>query len=161
VSGVGFDEYWHPATGCMVPVPPPWERVEDPQPGVALIAREPEAPAGFQANLVVTVDQIPADLDLDGWQAANEELLGTRLRGYCLLDRESMEVAGRPVLRRLAHHARPDAGSITMEQWATVEGVTGYTLTASVATLSYDSLAEMFAEIARRFRPGIRGKEGT
>jgi hypothetical protein len=43
---VDFDDWRHPGTGCVVPMPPGWERLEDPQPGIAVIAREPEAPAG-------------------------------------------------------------------------------------------------------------------
>ena len=155
-----FDEYRHPDTGCLVLVPPTWERLEDPQRGVALIAREPDDPAGFRANLVVTVDDLTADLDIDSWQEANDELLRKELRNYFLLDRERVEMSGRPVVRRLAHHAESDTGPVTMEQWAMVEGSTGYTLTASVATLSYDSLADVFSAIARRFRPGVRSGPG-
>jgi hypothetical protein len=156
---VNLDEYRHPGTGCTVHVPPGWDRLEDPQPGVALIVREPAAPAGFRANLVLTVDELPAGLDLDSWQAASDDLLGEELRNYYLLDRERLRLDDRPVVRRLAHHAAPDTGPVTMEQWATVAGSTGFTLTASVASLSYDSLADVFAEIARRFRPGSTGSE--
>jgi hypothetical protein len=158
---VDFDEYRHPGTGCLVPMPPGWDRLEDPQPGVAVIAREPEAPAGFRANLVVTVDDLPDGLDLVGWQADSDQLLREELRNYYLLDREQMRLAGHPTVRRLAHHASPDTGPVTMEQWAMVVGPKGFTLTSSVATLSYDSLADVFAEIARQFRPGPAGGEGV
>jgi hypothetical protein len=154
-----FDDYRHPGSGCVVPTPPGWERLEDPQPGVAVIAREPEAPAGFRANLVVTVDDLPDGLDLDGWQADSDQLLQEELRNYYLLDREQIQLAGHPAVRRLAHHAASDAGPVTMEQWAVVSGSKGFTLTASVATLAYDSLADVFAEIARQFRPGPTSDE--
>lgn len=154
-----FDDYQHPGTGCVVPMPPGWDRLEDPQPGVAVIAREPEAPAGFRANLVVTVDELPDGLDLDGWQADSDRMLREELRNYYLLDREQMRLAGRPAVRRLAHHAASDTGPVTMEQWAMVAGSKGFTLTASVATLAYDSLADVFAEIARQFRPGSTSDE--
>jgi hypothetical protein len=153
-SDVDLDEYRHPGTGCVVSVPPGWDRLEDPQAGVALIAREPEDPAGFRANLVVTVDDLSSGPDLEQWQADNDRLLRQELRNYFLLDREVMQFGDQPVVRRLAHHASPDTGPVTMEQWAMVSGSTGYTLTASVATLSYDSLADVFSSIARRFRPG-------
>jgi hypothetical protein len=158
-SDVDLDEYHHPGTGSVVPVPPGWDRLEDPQSGVALIAREPDDPAGFRANLVLTVDDLSSGLGLDEWQADSDRLLREELRNYFLLDREVMRFGDRPVVRRLAHHASPDTGPVTMEQWAMVTGSTGYTLTASVATLSYDSLADVFSSIARRFRPGSTGHD--
>jgi len=162
-NDVDLDEYRHPGTGCVVPVPPGWDRLEDPQSGVALIALEPEAPAGFRANLVVTVDDLGSGLDLAQWQADSDRVLRDELHNYFLLDRELMRFDDRPVVRRLAHHAKPDAGPVTMEQWAMTTDTTRYTLTASVATLSYDSLADVFSSIARRFRPGStrHGGEAT
>lgn len=154
-----FDDYRHPGTGCVVPLPPGWQRLEDPPPGIAVIAREPEAPAGFRANLVVNVDELPDGLGLDGWQDESDRLLREELPSYYLLDREQIRLAGRPAVRRLAHHAGSDTGPVTMEQWAIAVGSTGFTLTASVATLAYDSLADVFAEIARQFRPGPTSDE--
>jgi hypothetical protein len=145
--------YRHPAAGFTLPLPASWELAEDPRSDVALIAVEPEHPGPFRANVVVTVERLPAGLDVDAWQANADELLGRALRGYLLLDRERQHVDGRIVLRRLAHHSREESGAITMEQWTTIHDGMGFTLTASAGTLEYDALAETFAGIAAGFRP--------
>jgi len=147
----GLTEYRH-ALGFTVPLPAGWERVDDPGPGVAVVAVEPETGLGFRANVVVTVDDLPAGLDLHSWQAATEEVLPRALQDYLLLDLEHTQSAGRPVVRRLAHHLVEGSGAVTMEQWASAADGRGFTITASVATLAYDSLADLFAEIAAGWR---------
>ena len=150
---MGIIEYRHPTAGFALPVPEDWELVEDAQPGVPLIAVEPEHVGGFRANLVVTVERLPAGLDLETWQASADGQLPSLLAGYLLLDKERVEVNGNAALRRLAHHVRADTGSVTMEQWAMVVGETGITLTASCDTLEYGTLATAFAGVAEAFRP--------
>ncbi len=147
----GLTGYVHPS-GFSMPVPPGWDTAEDPAPGVALVAAEPDN-GGFRANLVVTVDELPADLDLTSWQATVEPMLGTALHDYILIDAEETQVRGRPTFRRLAHHLVEKSGAVTMEQWAHTEGATGYTVTASVATLAYASLADLFAEVVDGWEP--------
>jgi len=150
----GIVAYRHPTAGFGLPLPADWERADDPMPGVALVAVEPELLGGFRANLVVTIEPLPAGMDLDGWQADAEGLLAAELSGYLLLDRERTLASGRPVLRRLAHHAPPPgSGAVTMEQWTAVERGLGFTLTASAGTLEYDALADLFAGIAEGFQP--------
>jgi hypothetical protein len=102
---------------------------------------------------VVTVERIPTGFDVDDWQANADELLERALNGYLLIDRERLHQDGRPVVRRLAHHARPESGAITMEQWTTVHDGRGFTLTASAGTLEYDALADTIAAVAAGFRP--------
>src|SRR5438874_2644900 len=85
--------------------------------GLALIAVEPEHPGPFRANVVVTVEPLPTGLDVDGWQTGADELLASALDGYQPIDRERTRDGGRDVVRRLAHHTRPESGAITMEQW--------------------------------------------
>ena len=150
---MGIIEYRHPSAGFALTLPGDWERVEDARPGIPLIALEPEREEGFRANLVVTVQRLPAGLDLETWQEGADDLLASALHGYLALDRERVELNGNAALRRLAHHVRVDAGSITMEQWALVVGETGITLTASCDTLEYGVLATMFIGVAQGFRP--------
>lgn len=145
--------YRHPDAGFTLPLPASWERAENARPDVALVAVEPDHAGPFRANVVVTVERIPDDLDVEGWQARADELLDRALHGYLLLDRERLDRDGRAVVRRLAHHARDESGAITMEQWATVHAGRGFTLTASAGTLEYDALADTFAGIAAGFRP--------
>jgi hypothetical protein len=144
--------YRHPS-GFSLPLPAEWERVEDPAPGIALIAVEPEHGGAFRANLVVTVEPVPPGLDLDAWQARAEERQAAVLRGYVILDRERLELQGRAAVRRLVHHAREDVGSITLEEWAVADEGRGITLSASAGTLEYDALAALFSGVAGELRP--------
>jgi hypothetical protein len=153
MSRPGIITYRHAAGGFTLPLPEDWERLEGPAPGISLVALEPERGERFRANAVVTVEELAGGLDLEGWQASTDDHLPGALQGYLLLDRERMELNGRDVIRRLAHHARPETGSITMEQWALVVGRKGVTLTASASTLDYDTLATMFAGIAGELQP--------
>jgi hypothetical protein len=163
VTGVGIVTYRHPTAGFSLPLPTDWERVADARPGVPLIAVEPDRVGGFRANVVVTVERLPHGVDLDAWQASADGLLRDALSDYMLIDGERLDLDGRDIVRRLAHHAREDTGAITMEQWAMVDGDRGYTLTASVATPEYDAMAEGFAGIAWGFRlEGAAGEpDGT
>lgn len=139
------------STGFRLSVPVGWELIEDPTAGVALVAVEPAAPAGFRANIVVTIE---AQDDLETWQRTTDEQLADQLPHFTLIDWEQVDHDGRRFIRRLAHYVGDDTGPVTMEQWATICDHVGYTITASVATLSYDSLAEAFAETATSLRTG-------
>jgi hypothetical protein len=143
--------YRHPTAGFSLPLPPSWERVEDTE-GVALIAVEPDRPPWFRANLVVTIEQLGAGMDLSTWTQAGHDLLEETLQRPLLLDEEQTEIGGRPARRALVHHGT-EAGAVTMEQWTLTEATLGYTVTASVGTLEYDDLADLFATMAAGFRP--------
>ncbi|CAM3093870.1 hypothetical protein [Stackebrandtia soli] len=155
---MSLEEYRHPVAGFTLPLPSGWECIEDPQYGVPVIAVEPVDTVGFRANVVVTSEALPPGCDLGVWQANVDELLPQELPHYSLIDREFIDGGDRRFFRRLAHYVGDDTGSVTMEQWAVIASGTGFTLTASVATFAYDSLADMFADMALRFRPdGVDG----
>jgi hypothetical protein len=146
-----LNSYRHPTAGFTVPLPIAWERVEDTE-GVALIARELERFPWFRANLVVTVEQLPGDMDLARWVEAGLGQLERALQRWLLLDLEQTEIGGRPAHRTLGHHLT-EMGAVTMEQWTLVEAALGYTLTTSVGTLEYVELADLFATMATGFHP--------
>lgn len=143
--------YRHPTAGFTMPLPTAWERVEDTR-GVALISRELERFPWFRANLVVTIEQLPVDMNLAGWVTAGLGQLERALQRWLLLDLEQTEIGGRPAHRTLGHHLT-EMGAVTMEQWTLVEAALGYTLTASVGTLEYVELADLFATMAAGFHP--------
>lgn len=139
--------------------PPGWEVHDRPAVGARLVLVEPAGPpspsgsSGFRANLVVTA--VPAGgLSFRDWQAGSDEILARALDDYLLIDLERLEVAGRPGGRRLAHHAGPRGEALTMEQWFTLVGDVGHTLTATVDTARYDELADLLATTAAGWRPG-------
>jgi hypothetical protein len=143
--------YRHPTAGFRLPLPRDWERAEDTE-GIALIAVEAERPPWFRANLVVTIERLEAGMDLSSWTDAGWGLLEQTLEHPLLVDLEQTELGGRPARRALVHHTT-ETGAVTMEQWSLTEAALGYTLTASVGTLEYDDLADLFATVAAGFRP--------
>jgi hypothetical protein len=142
----------HPGHGFAISLPDGWQvRLDEPA-GVALLGVEPEAdPWGFRTNVVVTVEDLNDEVTLAGWQAGATALLPETLTDYLLLDLQSGHVGERAGLRRLAHHDA-DGRAVTMEQWATIEGARGFTLTASVSTLDYPGVSVRLAAIARTFQ---------
>jgi hypothetical protein len=143
----------HPVAGFRLALPAGWEAVADPQPGVALIALEPPALADFRTNVVVTVEDV-AGLSFEDWQLGCDELLPGSLADYQLLDLERTEGGPGPGVRRLAQHSAGGTRWVTLEQWVTLAGSTGYTLTTTVATARYDACADDLAGIAASLRVG-------
>jgi hypothetical protein len=136
-------------------LPAGWEVLDDDTGQTVLVAREPadtEHPDRFRANLVVTATPV-GDLSFRDWQAGTDELLPRVLTDYLPVDLEKLEVAGHAGGRRLAHHASPDGEALPMEQWFTLVGDVGHTLTATVETWRYDELADLCAAVARSWRP--------
>ena len=134
-------------TGVALTLPPGWEAVRDPQPGVRLIALEPPDLAGFRTNLVVTVEDV-GDLSFEDWQLGCDELLPRTLQDYLLLDLERLDDGQGPGVRRLAQHSAAGTRWVTLEQWVALVGSTGVTLSATVETARYDAAADELATIA-------------
>jgi hypothetical protein len=149
--------YQHPTIGFTIALPAGWELIDD-VPGVALIAMEPARDGWFRSNVVVTVEHLAPGTELEQWAVAADGLLERALHRYLWLDDELVEIDGHRTRRTLSHHTMPENQAVTMEQWALVEGCSGYTLTASAGTIAYDVLADVFQEVAARFRadPGYR-----
>ena len=142
--------YRHLTAGFTIPLPSTWERAENAE-GVALVAVEPERLPWFRANVVVTIEQLPADMGLADWADTGLGQLDRILQGFLLLDVEGTEVGGPTGPPDFKHHTT-DTGAITMEQDLT-EATLGYTVTASVGTLEYDDLADLFTTVAAGLRP--------
>lgn len=132
--------------GCVsLAVPSSWDVHRDIS-GVPLVVLEDAAP--FRTNAVLTYSALPAGTGLEEWQAGTEGLLPESLADYLPLDREEVDVAGRPGVRRLAHHTNADEVALTMAQWCTVVGATGVTLTLTCDTMRYPELRDALQRIA-------------
>jgi hypothetical protein len=145
-------EHRHPGHGFAISLPAGWQVHLDEPEGVALLGVEPEPdPWGFRTNVVVTVEDLNDEVTLAGWQAGATALLPETLSDYLLLDLQAGHVGAHAGLRRLAHHDA-DGRAVTMEQWATIDGARGFTLTASVSTLAYPGVSVRLAAIAGTFQ---------
>ena len=124
----------------------------DPNPHLALVGLCPEAdPWGFRSNAVVVLDRLDRGMTLWAWQDGADQLMPGQLRDYLPIDRAPVQIGDRAGVQRLAHH-NADGRSVTMAQWATVDGARGYTLTVSVSTLAYPHLVETVAHIGASFQ---------
>ncbi|MGI5471783.1 hypothetical protein [Streptomyces sp. CA-132043] len=149
MTGTAWQPYDHPEFRLVLPEH--WETVESPGPPVALIVVEPGDGAAFRTNVVVTAEDIA---DAGEWQQAVGRALENHLQDYLLVD----ERPAGPGTRRLFHHALPEAGAITAEQWSWAAGHRGFTVTASAATCDHEAKTDLFASVAGSFR--LRGAGG-
>src|SRR5690606_24603598 len=90
--------YEHPGLGFRLPLPAGWELLEDPRPGVSLVAAAPERPDVFRANLVVSIEAVNPGLDLETWQAEATAMLPGLLEDCLLLDQEVVDLPAGPAL---------------------------------------------------------------
>jgi hypothetical protein len=141
--------YRHPELGFTIAFPPGSE-IDGDVPGTAVVAYDAGVENGFRTNLVVTVDDGAEDVET--FTDAGLEAMGSALKAFQLLDRESTTLGDAPATRTLAHHDH-QGWAVTLEQWRVVDGGRGYTVTASAATLDYDAVADALAEAAESFRP--------
>lgn len=140
----------HRSPGFTIDLPPAWEILDDPQPGIPLMALEPDRGEGFRTNVVVSADAVEAT-SLADWQRDNDVLLPDSLNEYQLLDLERIQLDGHAGARRLAHHV-VDGRPVCLEQWAVLRDGIGYTVTVTVETLRYTSLIDDLTRSALSFR---------
>ena len=145
------------------PEPPSgWDTLRQPPPTTLWAAVEPvdpDAPGRFRANAVLTCDDATG-MSFRDWQVATDEVLPRALGDYLVVDLEKLQVDGCPGGRRLAHHVDDSGRALTMEQWFTLDGDRGWTLTATCETWAYDEVAEVFAALASTWRP-VTGQTGS
>jgi hypothetical protein len=149
-TGLQLSPRTHPTEGFSLGVPTSWEvRLDEP---VAFIAADPTTDQwGFRTNFVISCEALDDGMTMNDWQAGDEKGLDTTLFDYLLIDRQPVHVDGRSGLRRLGQHG-VDGRAVTFEQWTTVDGDRGLTLTASGSTLAYPALSPLFAAVAASFR---------
>ena len=146
------------------PEPPSgWDAMRSAPPTTLWAAVEPldlDTPGRFRANVVLTCDDTTG-MSFRDWQAATDEVLPRALGDYLVIDLEKLQVDGRPGGRRLAHHVDDAGRALTLEQWFTLDGDRGWTLTATCETWSYDELAEDLAAMASAWRPVTGRSDAT
>lgn len=145
----------HPDGRFALAVPDGWEVADEPYPGVPLLLLAP-ADDGFRMNVLLTEDRLDPGTTLRDWQLGTDLLLARTLNDYLLIDLEHVELGGHPGVRRLAAYVAEGGHAVTTEQWAVLAGRSGWTLTATVATMAYPSAREILAEIAAGVRIGER-----
>lgn len=111
----------------------------------------------FRGTLAHTTEALGTEVGLREWVHQTEDLASRTLRDYLLIDLERLGVAGLPGGRRLAHHTAPSDEALVLEQWFVIvehpDVAVGHTLTATLATDRYDSVADVVAAAAQRWQP--------
>lgn len=144
----------HDPRGFAAAVPDSWAVLTDVDATTLLAAIEPEGPdtatIGFRANLLVTRDE-EVGVDRDTWQRNVDVALAQALRGWVLLDLERLEVGGHPAARRLGTYLAPDGPPVTVAQWAVLRDDTGFTLSFTTATSTWDDWADQVDALGAAF----------
>lgn len=156
---VTLEPYSDSDAGFRLLVPREWMRVDAAASEVRLVAVEPQNQQGFRANVVVTVDELPAGLSLGEWQDGNDDLMATMVDAWQLLDRSTelrQQESGHPevVVRRLGHHTVNGSAAVTMRQLAVIDGSRGYTLTTSIWSPGYPDILPLVSKIEASFAVG-------
>lgn len=118
-----------------LPVPADWLITTPNEDVIRLVAAEPVEADSYASTIVLTVEQLQAGTGLRTWQQQVDLTLSTILCDYLLIDIEHCEVAGHPGVRRLSHHVTPEQHAVSLEQWSTIVGTAGLTVTVSIHTL--------------------------
>lgn len=151
----------------LPPIPPDWDRLARPPEETLWMAVEQHGFGSdrFRGTLAHTIEPLGDEVGLRQWVHQTEDLVSKTLPGYLLIDLERLGVAGQPGGRRLAHHTGPDDEALVLEQWFVivehVDGSVGHTLTATLATDRYDTLADIVATTAQSWDPAeVAGDAG-
>lgn len=150
---VPLHEYHCTAAGFAILLPQGWEATEEVE-GGALVAVEPYRAQAFRNNVVVTVETVPADLDLSGWLERSLAGLRDSLNRCRVLDTEHTEVGGVPARRALVHYVHPNYGGVNLEQWSLRQGDRGFIVSATTIVPDYDDQRQLMATIAESLQPG-------
>ena len=136
-----------------ITVPPGWEQVADPVPGVALLmaARRPPA-TGVLPSMAVTAVSLPLGRTrstyLEGLRA---ELTGG-LDDAEVEDEDSFELDGGPVdYLRLSH--RDDDRHLVSEVWLWLADGRAWSVSGTVDRRDYADWCDVFEEVAATFDP--------
>jgi hypothetical protein len=153
MTELAFEPYLHSTLPFGLSLPAGWERAEGVD-GCALLAVEPPRDdAHFRANVVVTVESLPAGASLEGWAERSRDALRESLNRLRVIDLEVTELCGLPAHRTLAHYVHRQFGGVVLEQWALAERPLGFVLSCSGGALEYDDLADLNHMIAAGLRP--------
>ena len=140
-------------TGAGIPSPPRWQRREDTAAVVALIDPFVPRDRGFRPNVTVVVER-PHEIlaDLDVFTARAVENMHGGLTDLHLIDIAPADIGGLEG-RHVTSVYRSGIYPLALEQWWTVVGGLGSTLTATCAVEDYLRMAPVFEAIAAGFRP--------
>ena len=138
-------------SGLGVELPADWQ-VADGVGGSEITILAPELGVeGFVANVTVTVQELAAPVELEGYSAAVLGTMGRVLTDARLIDREGATLLGRAGERVLVAY-RQGIHSLALEQWWSVAQAAdeggAVVVSATCAALDYDAYADTFTRIA-------------
>ncbi len=142
--------YRNDEAGFRIEHPSDWEALEDMGGGVVVVAPE-RGVEDFRANISVTMQELPAPVDLEGFSAAQLQTMSRVLTDARLVDRDRATLLGRAGERVLVAY-RQGVHSLALEQWWSVAGTAdeggAVVVSATCAALDYDTYADTFTRVA-------------
>lgn len=138
----------HHAPAVSLAVPRRWSTLDDPAPGVSLLARAPApAPSGFTPELALHSGPVDGASSLTDWRAEAMSSLAAQLDALEVEDTDVIDLDGEPVgYARFSH--RLGGADVVCDQWAWLRDGVGVTLTGTVARADYADYCDLFENVA-------------
>jgi hypothetical protein len=136
-----------------IAVPPGWERVARPAPGVALLMGARRRPAsGVLPSMAVAVVDLAPDRARAAYLGRLRDELTAGLDGAEVEDEDSFELDGAPVdYLRLAH--RSDDRHLVSEVWVWLTDGRAWSVSGTVDRRDYADWCDVFEGVAATFDP--------
>jgi len=145
------------ATGAGIPRPPRWQQRDGTSALIALVDPFMPRDRAFRPNVNVVVER-PHEIltDLDAFTARSIQNMRGGLTDLQLIDVQPAVIGGYP-----GHHVtsayRSGIYALALEQWWTVVGGLGTTLSATCSVEDYARMAPVFELIGGGLVPATRG----
>lgn len=145
------------APAVSLAVPRRWAVLDDPAPGVSLVARAPTAArSGFVPELALHTGPVDAAVSLADWRREALATLTDQLTDLEVDDTDVVDLDGEPVAYLRFSH-RIGGADVVSDQWAWLRDGVGVTLTGTVALADYADYADLFEEVAATVELSARG----
>lgn len=150
-------------TGAGIPCPPRWRGRDDTSAVIALIDPFLPRDAGFRPNVNVVVERPHEALaDLDSFTNRSLRTMQLGLTDLHLIDLAPAGIGGHPGCHVTSVY-RSGIYALAIEQWWTMVGGLGTTLSATCAVEDYARMAPVFETVAAGLipAPGAPGEPGA
>jgi hypothetical protein len=135
-----------------LPLPTDWEVTHE-VPDCALVCASRRPRGQLPPHIVVTIDGRDDSEPADEWaeRFRGDLVAGLRLR---VIDVEQTRVGELAAYRTLSHYVHPGFGGLCLEHWVIPDRGSCCTISCLAESLEYDSLADVFRQVATGLRVG-------
>lgn len=151
-----WQRFIHPTLGFSLSYPKGWDLVPPSESIAAMVVGQPPAGvSGLRLNVNVTTDKLPARVNVEEYEEANEAQIRLLFQGYRRLRTDRLQVGGTPAILRYYTWKRNDGVELYQIQLMVVAGGRGYVVTGTTGAASrrLQDEAQLLVGILVTFRP--------